>query len=174
VSISQDVLALAQASWNAGDLDGYLELYDEGIRLHGYAPEPMDRAEVRTFYQAVFAAFDAPQLESHEVLWDGAACTIRFTMTGRHGGEFMGVPATGTTSRSPGSRSCTSPATASSSASRRPTCWACSCGWGRFRRRPELAAARQAVGRAGRRLVRIAGRRLVRTAGAQGGPPYRS
>ena len=28
--------------------------------------------------------------------WHGAACTIRFTMTGRHVGEFMGVSATGT------------------------------------------------------------------------------
>ena len=95
MTISQDALAAAQACWNTGDLDGYLELYDETIRLHGYAPEPMDKAEVRGFYAAIFAAFDAPQLEFHELLWDGASCTIRFTMTGRHVGEFMGVPATG-------------------------------------------------------------------------------
>jgi predicted ester cyclase len=30
------------------------------------------------------------------VLWDGDVCAIRFTMTGRHVQEFMGVPATGT------------------------------------------------------------------------------
>jgi predicted ester cyclase len=102
VTISQDALAAAQASWNAGDLDGYLELYDETIRLHGYAPEPMDKAEVRAFYEAIFAAFTAPQLEFHEVLWDGATCTIRFTMTGRHSGEFMGVPATGNDIALPG------------------------------------------------------------------------
>jgi predicted ester cyclase len=99
---AQDALAAAQASWNAGDLDGYLRLYDETIRLHGYAPEPMDKAEVRGFYAAIFAAFAAPQLEFHEVLWDGAACTIRFTMTGRHVGEFMGVPATGNDIALPG------------------------------------------------------------------------
>ena len=40
----------------------------------------------------------APQ----EALWDGDACTIRFTMTGRHVQEFMGVPATGTTITLPG------------------------------------------------------------------------
>lgn len=91
----QDRLAAAHASWNAGDLDGYLELYDDAIRLHGYAPEPMGKAEVRGFYEAIFAAFGSPQLDFHEVLWDGDACTIRFTMTGRHVGEFMGVPATG-------------------------------------------------------------------------------
>jgi predicted ester cyclase len=90
----QERLAAAQASWNAGDLDGYLELYDDAIRLHGYSPEPMGKGEVRTFYEAIFAAFDSPQLEFHEVLWDGDGCSIRFTMTGRHVGEFMGVPAT--------------------------------------------------------------------------------
>jgi ketosteroid isomerase-like protein len=55
----QDALSAAHASWNAGDLDGYLELYDERIALHGYAPEPMGKAEVRGFYAAVFAAFDS-------------------------------------------------------------------------------------------------------------------
>jgi predicted ester cyclase len=98
----QDRLAAAHASWNAGDLDGYLELYDEAIRLHGYAPEPMGKAEVRGFYAAIFAAFDSPQLDFHEVLWEGDVCTIRFTMTGRHVGEFMGVPATGADIALPG------------------------------------------------------------------------
>jgi predicted ester cyclase len=102
VTHSQDALAAAHASWNAGDLKGYLELYDETIRLHGYSPDPMDKAEVRGFYAAIFAAFDAPHLEFHEVLWDGGACTIRFTMTGRHVGDFMGVPATGNDVALPG------------------------------------------------------------------------
>ena len=98
----QDRLAAARASWNAGDLDGYLELYDDAIRLHGYAPEPMGKPEVRGFYGAIFAAFDSPQLDFHEVLWDGDVCTIRFTMTGRHVGEFMGVPPTGNDIALPG------------------------------------------------------------------------
>jgi predicted ester cyclase len=98
----QETLSAAQASWNAGDLDGYLSLYDDRIRLHGYSPEPMGKNEVRGFYGGIFSAFDAPQLEFHEVLWDGAACTIRFSMTGRHVGDFMGVAATGTEIALPG------------------------------------------------------------------------
>jgi predicted ester cyclase len=62
----------------------------------------MGKAEVRGFYAATFAALDSPQLEFHEVLWDGAACSIRFTMTGRQVGEFMGVPATGNDIALPG------------------------------------------------------------------------
>ena len=60
---SQDALAAAHASRNAGDLDGHLRLYDETIRLHGYSPQPMDKDAVRGFYEAIFAAFDGPQLE---------------------------------------------------------------------------------------------------------------
>jgi predicted ester cyclase len=92
---SRQALSAALESWNAGDLDGYLTLYDDRIRLHGYSPEPMDKVAVRAFYEGIFSAFAQPQLEFHEVLWDGDVCTIRFTMTGRHEGEFMGVPPTG-------------------------------------------------------------------------------
>jgi predicted ester cyclase len=98
----QQALDAAQQSWNAGDLDGYLELYDEEIQLHGYSPEPMGKVGVRRFYEGIFAAFDSPKLEFHETLWDGDACSIRFTMSGRHIGDFMGVPATGTEIALPG------------------------------------------------------------------------
>jgi len=95
-------LSAAFESWNAGDLDGYLSLYDEGIRLHGYSPEPMNKVQVRGFYEGIFSAFDTPKLEFHEVLWDGDTCSIRFTMTGRHVNEFIGVPATGRVITLPG------------------------------------------------------------------------
>jgi len=98
----QEALSAAYESWNAGDLDGYLRLYDEGIRLHGYSPEPMDKTQVRGFYESIFTAFGSPGLSFEEVLWDGAVCAIRFTMSGRHVGEFMGVPATGTAITLPG------------------------------------------------------------------------
>ena len=96
MSSAQQALSAANESWNAGDLDGYLRLYDERIRLHGYSPEPMDKIEVRGFYEGIFSAFEKPKLEFHEVLWGADTCAIRFTMSGRHVGEFMGVPATGT------------------------------------------------------------------------------
>ena len=97
-----EALSAALDSWNAGDLDGYLRLYDEGIRLHGYSQEPMGKAQVRGFYEGIFSAFDTPKLSFDEVLWDGDVCAIRFAMTGRHVQEFMGVPATGTAITLPG------------------------------------------------------------------------
>jgi predicted ester cyclase len=90
----REALSTALESWNAGDLDSYLALYRDDIRLHGYSPEPMGKDQVRAFYEGVMAAFDSPKLEVHESLWDGDSCVLRFTMSGRHVGEFMGVPPT--------------------------------------------------------------------------------
>jgi predicted ester cyclase len=98
----QEALSAAYERWNAGDLDGYLSLYDEGIHLHGYSPEPMSKEQVRGFYEGIFTAFGTPKLAFHELLWDGNVCAIRFTMTGRHVNEFMGVPATGADITLPG------------------------------------------------------------------------
>jgi predicted ester cyclase len=98
----QEALSAAVESWNAGDLEGYLNLYRDDIHLHGYSPQPMSKDEVRGFYQGTFAGFGSPQLDFHEVLWDGSSCAVRFTMTGRHVGEFMGVPATGAEIALPG------------------------------------------------------------------------
>jgi predicted ester cyclase len=102
MATAQEALTSAVDCWNAGDLDGYLKLYRDDIRLHGYSPEPMSKEEVRGFYEMTFAGFDSPQLDFHEVLWDGDACTIRFTMSGKHVGEFLGVPGTNTDVALPG------------------------------------------------------------------------
>ena len=89
----------ARRCWNAGDLPGYLTLYDDAIRLHGYAPQPFDKAQVRQFYEMIFATLGeengSPRLDFHEVLTDGPLYTCRFTMTGVHRGPFMGVAPTG-------------------------------------------------------------------------------
>jgi predicted ester cyclase len=62
----------------------------------------MGKADVRGFYEGIFRAFDSAKLAFHERLWDGGACAIRFTMTGRHAADFMGVPATGVEISLPG------------------------------------------------------------------------
>jgi hypothetical protein len=39
-----DIFNNAIESWNAGHLDGYLSMYDESVALHGYSPEPLNKA----------------------------------------------------------------------------------------------------------------------------------
>jgi steroid delta-isomerase-like uncharacterized protein len=90
-----EALAAARDAINAGDLERYLELYDERIAFHGVLPEPMDKAAVRGFYQALFAGLESPRLDVQEELWDGDRVASRFTLSGRHVGDFLGVPATG-------------------------------------------------------------------------------
>lgn len=90
----------ARQAWNAGDLSGYLSLYDDSITLHGYGPQPVDKATVRGFYETIWAGLAAegqpnPELVFHEVMVDGDLYCCRFTMTGVQGGDFMGIPATG-------------------------------------------------------------------------------
>lgn len=96
-SFDRNEAALTQAidRWNAGDLDGYLEIYDDEVQLHGLTPQPMDKSGARGFYEALFAAFPENRLDVHENFGDDDRLASRFTLSGKHGGAFMGVPATG-------------------------------------------------------------------------------
>ncbi|MGY1743966.1 ester cyclase [Blastococcus sp. SYSU D00695] len=95
-----DLLDRARQRWNAGDLPGYLEVYAEDLRFHGAQPDPMDKPGLAGFYAALWAALGLPgrpnpQLDLAERLVDGDLVSCRFTVTGEHRGEIMGVPATG-------------------------------------------------------------------------------
>jgi ketosteroid isomerase-like protein len=90
----------ARQQWNAGDLPGYLQLYAEDLRFHGLEPDPMDKASVAGFYAQFWSAMGAPerlnpQMDFHERLVDGDLYGCRFTVSGEHRGDFMGVAATG-------------------------------------------------------------------------------
>ncbi len=92
---NEAALDRAVGRWNAGDLDGYLELYDPAVRLHGYTPDALDRNEVARFYADIFTAFPGCALTLHETFSDGDRLVCRFTLAGSHDGPFLGVPATG-------------------------------------------------------------------------------
>jgi predicted ester cyclase len=93
-------LSGAVSRWNAGDLDGYLELYDDTVKLHGYSAKPMDKVAVVRHYRKVWAALAVdgspnPRLDIKDALSDGNRLACRFLMSGIHRGTFMGFPATG-------------------------------------------------------------------------------
>ena len=90
-----DRLRRAVDAWNAGDLDTYLELYDDAISLHGYSPQPMSKTEVRGFYTMIFAAFPGSTLTIDETIVEGDRVALRFVQQGTHAGVFMGLPASG-------------------------------------------------------------------------------
>ncbi len=86
----------AIAAWNAGDLDRYLELYDEGIALHGYSEAPMGKADVRGFYLGLFDALADLHLDVVRVVEEDHVLAVHAVMSGTHTGDLFGVAATGT------------------------------------------------------------------------------
>lgn len=102
MSAQREAFDRAIAAWNAGDLDTYLQLYDERIALHGYTEQPMGKAEVRGFYEGLFASLSDIVLDIHEVVESGALLGCSFTMHGTHTGELAGIAATGRRIEQPG------------------------------------------------------------------------
>lgn len=90
------VFDAAIEAWNAGDLDRYLEMYDEAILLHGYGDEPMTKPEVSGMYRGMFDAIGDIHLDIHDVVESGEKLVARATLNGTHTGEMFGVPGTGT------------------------------------------------------------------------------
>jgi predicted ester cyclase len=102
----EQALRRAVDFWNNGDLEGYLRLYDEGIKLHAGASwndssgAVLDKAGVRAYYEATWATMAAdglsgPRLDIIEVVANGHRLAHRFVMSGVHRGLHMGIAATG-------------------------------------------------------------------------------
>lgn len=62
MSTNRTAFERAVERWNAGDLDGYLELYDDGLVFHGTPPR--GKAETAAFYRGLWAAFPTPGFTS--------------------------------------------------------------------------------------------------------------
>ncbi len=95
MSANRDAFDRAIAAWNEGDLDRYLELYDESILLHGYSPEPMSKAEAAGFYGQLFANLEDIRLEVERVVEEGDTIAAHAVMSGTHTGELFGMTNTG-------------------------------------------------------------------------------
>ena len=102
MSTQRQAFDRAIAAWNAGDLNTYLELYDDRIALHGYSEQPMGKSEVRGFYQGLFEALSEIVLDIHDVVESGTLLGCAFTMHGTHTGELAGIAATGRRIQQPG------------------------------------------------------------------------
>ena len=89
------VLRRALDNWNAGNLEGYLQLYDPDVILHGFPPGPPPGVEgARTFYSGFWAAFPNPRLTFEDVILEGEEVAIRFNIQAAHKGDFMGIKPT--------------------------------------------------------------------------------
>jgi predicted ester cyclase len=95
-------LEQARLQWNAGNLGGYLQLYDGDVALHGYAGVEPGFGGVRKFYEAFFTAFPGSQLIFEDVFGAGDRIACRFVVKGAHLGPFQGLPPSGKRFELPG------------------------------------------------------------------------
>ena len=116
MTIEELALRKAVDLWNNGDLEGYLRLYDEQIKLHISIPAKdgghgsgavLDKAGVRAYYEATWAAMPAdgspgPRLDIIEVVVSRERLAHRFVMSGVHKGLYMEIAATGKSYRTAG------------------------------------------------------------------------
>jgi predicted ester cyclase len=89
------MLERARQQWNAGNLDGYLQLYAPDVVLHGYSGVEPGLASVRQFYQAFWSAFPGAQLIFEDVFAAADKVACRFVVHATHQGPFQGIAPTG-------------------------------------------------------------------------------
>src|SRR5688500_7103716 len=94
---SENVAAIESAvqQMNAGNVDGYLELYADDLTVHGYPPGVEGKAGVTEFYRSFRQAIGDFELTIEDVISDGDKVAGRYRIRGKHADELMGVPASG-------------------------------------------------------------------------------
>jgi steroid delta-isomerase-like uncharacterized protein len=97
VDVQQNEAALMRAveAWNSGDVDSYMELYAENIKLHAGSYDIPDKKAVEGMYKGFHAATSDLRLDIHETLGEGERLAVRYTVTGTHTGELMHISPTG-------------------------------------------------------------------------------
>jgi steroid delta-isomerase-like uncharacterized protein len=83
------------AKFNAGDLEGYLEMFDKALMFHGLARRLKPGiGGLREYYTQMRQAFPDMRLASEDMFADGEKVAHRYTFYGTHKGEYMGTPPT--------------------------------------------------------------------------------
>jgi steroid delta-isomerase-like uncharacterized protein len=85
----------AIAEWNKGDLDSYLQMYDPSVVIHGIPGVEPGIESAKKFYQGFHRAFPDTQILLEDLFTRADKLACRFTVSGTHKAEFMGIPATG-------------------------------------------------------------------------------
>lgn len=89
-----ELLTRSLARFNAGDIDGYLEMYDRSVIFHGYGRQRPGVAGLKDYYVALRQAFPDMRIQHEELLAEEDKIARRFIFYGTHKGEYWGVAPT--------------------------------------------------------------------------------
>lgn len=70
------------------------ELFSPDYKLNFAGQEPLSLQETRRFYEKMYTAFPDLRHEIHDQIAEGDKVVTRWTATGRHTGEFLGIEPT--------------------------------------------------------------------------------
>ena len=81
---------------NAGDLTALGNVLADDVVEHEELPGlTPDKDGVIQFFQGCMAAFEGFRMNVEEIMAEGDKVSVRAVASGKHRGEFMGIPATG-------------------------------------------------------------------------------
>jgi len=90
-----ELLKRSIAKFNAGDLEGYLDMFDKALMFHGLSRRLKPGVGgLREYYTALRLAFPDMRLASEDMVAEGEKVAHRYTFYGTHKGEYMGVAPT--------------------------------------------------------------------------------
>jgi predicted ester cyclase len=84
----------AIADWNKGELDSYLRMYDPNVVIHGIPGVEAGIESAKKFYQGFHRSFPDTQILVEDLFTRADKLACRFTVSGTHKSDFMGISAT--------------------------------------------------------------------------------
>ncbi len=98
VESNKEIVRRYRAIHNSNKLDDLDEIVAENLISHSAIPGlPGGRAGGKMAHQGFLAAFPDTKSKTEAMIAEGDQVWERYTSTGTHKGEFMGIPATGKT-----------------------------------------------------------------------------
>jgi steroid delta-isomerase-like uncharacterized protein len=95
-SDNKELLRKAAHAFNQiNDRSAWFDFHAESVRAHGLAPTALDKAGLRAFYSALWAAFPDLTIQIEELVAEDDKVVWRISASGTHRGAFQSVPATG-------------------------------------------------------------------------------
>lgn len=90
-----DLLKSCLDKFNAGDIEGYLELYDRSVIFHGFGRNLRPGiAGLREYYTRLREGFPDMRIQQEDMIAEDEKLARRFIFYGTHKGEYWGVAAT--------------------------------------------------------------------------------